>query len=68
VIYLLRSPIGILVFTALAVATDAGLAGLTTNGGSHGLTAILCAYAHNTRTNGQIFAGQRTAPTDRAES
>jgi len=56
-IYTLIAPIGILALTALAVMTDAGRAGLTTNGGAHGLTEILYAFASSKGTNGQTFAG-----------
>src|SRR5262249_9782342 len=49
--------VGILVLTALAVATEAGTAGLTTNGGPHGLTEILYAYTSNMANNGQVFGG-----------
>jgi K+-transporting ATPase ATPase A chain len=43
--------------TAIAVATKAGLAGLTTNTGAHGFTEILYAYASSMANNGQNFAG-----------
>jgi potassium-transporting ATPase potassium-binding subunit len=39
-----------------AAAAPAGLAGLTTNHGPHGLTAILFAYSSNFTNNGQTFA------------
>ena len=41
----------------LALMTDAGLAGLTTNNGAHGFTEILFAYASSMANNGQNFAG-----------
>ena len=37
--------------------TDAGLAGLTTNKGAHGLSEILVAYTTSMANNGQNFAG-----------
>ena len=43
--------------TALAVVTEAGLAGLTTNEGPHGLSEILVAYTSSMANNGQNFAG-----------
>lgn len=56
-IYTLLGPIIVLLFTALAIATAPGLAGLTTNSGAHGLTEILNAYASSMANNGQTFAG-----------
>jgi potassium-transporting ATPase potassium-binding subunit len=56
-LYVLASPLAILVLTALAVATKAGLAGLTTNTGAHGLTEIIFAFASSNANNGQSFAG-----------
>src|SRR5271165_2074616 len=56
-LYLLAGSISILLFTALAVSTKAGLAGLVTNTGTHGFTAILFAYASANANNGQSFAG-----------
>lgn len=56
-LYSLASPACILVLTAIAAATPAGLAGLTTNDGPHGLTSILFAYASAFANNGQNFAG-----------
>jgi len=56
-LYLLAGSISILLFTALAVSTKAGLAGLVTNTGTHGFTAILFAYASANANNGQNFAG-----------
>jgi potassium-transporting ATPase potassium-binding subunit len=43
--------------TAVAVITNSGLAGLTTNSGPHGLTEILYAYTSTFANNGQTFAG-----------
>jgi K+-transporting ATPase ATPase A chain len=56
-LFLLASPVTVLALTAIAVVTQAGLAGLTTNGGPHGLTSILFAYASSFANNGQNFAG-----------
>jgi len=56
-IYTLLASVPILLLTALAVSTDAGLAGLTTNDGAHGLTEILYAYATSVANNGQNMAG-----------
>ncbi|HEY4386726.1 MAG TPA: potassium-transporting ATPase subunit KdpA [Ktedonobacteraceae bacterium] len=56
-IYTLMGPFGVVLFVALAVVTSAGLAGLTTNTGPHGLTEILYAYATSLANNGQNFAG-----------
>ncbi len=56
-IYTLLAPLAILLLTAPAVVTAAGLAGLTTNDGPHGFTAILFAYTSAMANNGQNFAG-----------
>jgi K+-transporting ATPase ATPase A chain len=56
-VYTLIGPIALLLLTALAVVTPAGLAGLTTNHGPHGLTTILFGYSSNFTNNGQTFAG-----------
>lgn len=56
-IYTLIAPIALLLLTAVAVVAPAGLAGLTTNHGPHGLTEILYAYSSNFTNNGQTFAG-----------
>jgi K+-transporting ATPase ATPase A chain len=56
-LYVLAGPCAILPLTAIAVATRAGLAGLTTNTGAHGLTEILFAFASCVANNGQSFAG-----------
>ncbi len=56
-LYILAVPLAILPLTAIAVATKAGLAGLTTNTGAHGLTEIMVAFASCTANNGQSFAG-----------
>jgi K+-transporting ATPase ATPase A chain len=57
VLYALTGPVTILILTAVAIATKAGLAGLTTNAGPHGLTEILFGYASSFANNGQAFAG-----------
>ena len=56
-LYVLAGSISILLFTALAVLTRAGRAGLVTNTGSHGFTEILFAFASANANNGQNFAG-----------
>jgi potassium-transporting ATPase potassium-binding subunit len=56
-VYTLIGPAAALLLTALAVASSAGLAGLTTNSGPHGLTEILYAYTSSFNNNGQTFAG-----------
>jgi len=56
-LYALAGPVVVLVLTAIALVTPAGVAGLTTNGGPHGLTEILYAYTSCFGTNGQTFAG-----------
>jgi len=57
VLYALTGPVTILVLTAIAISTRAGLAGLTTNTGPHGLTEILFGFASSFANNGQAFAG-----------
>ena len=49
-------PLAMLGFTALAVVTDAGLAGLL-NKGPHGFSEVLYAYTSGTANNGSAFAG-----------
>lgn len=56
-LYALASPVAVLLLTAVALVTQAGLAGLTTNGGAHGLTEIFYAYTSAFANNGQNFAG-----------
>jgi K+-transporting ATPase ATPase A chain len=56
-IYTLMGPTFVVLLTALAVVVPAGVAGLTTNTGPHGLTEILNAYASSMANNGQTFAG-----------
>jgi potassium-transporting ATPase potassium-binding subunit len=57
VLYALTGPATILVLTAIAMVTRTGLAGLVTNGGSHGLTEVVFAFASSFGNNGQAFAG-----------
>jgi K+-transporting ATPase ATPase A chain len=57
VLYALTGPVTILILTAIAIATESGLAGLTTNTGPHGLTEILFGFASAFANNGQAFAG-----------
>jgi K+-transporting ATPase ATPase A chain len=57
VVYAIVAPLAILPLTAVALVTRAGLAGLTTNSGPHGLTEILFAYTSSFANNGQAFAG-----------
>ena len=56
-LYILAGSLSILLCTALAVMTKAGLAGLVTNTGTHGFTEILFAYASANANNGQSLAG-----------
>jgi K+-transporting ATPase ATPase A chain len=56
-LYAVIAPMTILPLTALALVTDAGLAGLTTNKGPHGLSEVLVAYTTSMANNGQNFAG-----------
>ncbi|MGV7927475.1 MAG: potassium-transporting ATPase subunit KdpA [Spirochaetota bacterium] len=48
--------ISMIVFSAIAVSTEAGLAGLN-NPSSHGLSEILYAYSSGNGNNGSAFAG-----------
>jgi len=57
VLYALTGPAFILGLTALAASTTAGLAGLSTNSGPHGLTEIVFGFASSFANNGQAFAG-----------
>ncbi|MBV8657400.1 MAG: potassium-transporting ATPase subunit KdpA [Burkholderiales bacterium] len=56
-LYTVIGPGVVLILTAIAVVTPAGLAALTTNGGPHGFTGILFAYTTCFANNGQSFAG-----------
>jgi len=49
-------PLTILVFTAIAVVSPSGIAGIT-NPGPHGFSQILYAYTSATGNNGSAFAG-----------
>jgi len=55
-LYNIAGPLAVLVLTALAVITKAGLAGLTMNDGPHGFTEIIYAYTSAFANNGQNFA------------
>jgi K+-transporting ATPase ATPase A chain len=55
--YALVMPATVTPLAALAVLTEAGLAGLVVNRGPHGLTSILVAYASSFANNGLSFAG-----------
>ena len=55
--YALIMPATVAPLAALAVSTPAGLNALTTNGGAHGFTGILVAYATSFANNGFNFAG-----------
>ena len=56
-LYSVVGALAILVPTAVAVVTDDGLAGLTTNSGAHGLSEISYAFTSAFTNNGQNFAG-----------
>jgi K+-transporting ATPase ATPase A chain len=56
-LYTIAAPLTILPLAAVALVTDAGLAGLTINKGPHGLSEILVAYTMSMANNGQNFAG-----------
>jgi len=56
-LYAVIAPLTILPLAALALVTDAGLVGLTTNRGAHGLSEVLVAYTTSMANNGQNFAG-----------
>ena len=51
------SPAVILPLSALAMTTNAGLAGLSTNHGAHGYTTLLFAFTSCFANNGQTFGG-----------
>jgi K+-transporting ATPase ATPase A chain len=57
VLYSLLTPAVVLVLTGVAIATNAGRAGLVTNNGSRGFTEIIFAYASSMANNGQTMAG-----------
>jgi K+-transporting ATPase ATPase A chain len=56
-LYTIIAPLTVLPLAALALVTDAGLAGLTTNKGAHGVSEILVAYVTSMANNGQNYAG-----------
>ena len=60
---LLVPPMLTLVFTAVACVTDWGKAGLN-NGGPHGLSEMLYAYASATGNNGSAFGGLTATPSN----
>jgi K+-transporting ATPase ATPase A chain len=55
--YTVLTPLVVTVLSALAVAVDAGKAGLVTNSGSRGFTEVMFAYASCMANNGQTLAG-----------
>jgi potassium-transporting ATPase potassium-binding subunit len=57
ILYALLTPAVVLVLTGLAIATNAGRAGLVTNGGTRGFTEVIFAYASSMANNGQNMAG-----------
>lgn len=57
VLYALTGPATILSLTSLGMVTRAGLAGLATNSGPHGLTEVVFGFASSFGNNGQAFAG-----------
>jgi K+-transporting ATPase ATPase A chain len=61
VLGILAPAICILVFTAWAVSSEWGLAGLN-NSGPHGFTEILYAYTSGAANNGSAFAGLTATP------
>jgi K+-transporting ATPase ATPase A chain len=60
---MLVPPMMILVFTAAACVTDWGTAGLN-NGGPHGFSEMLYAYASASGNNGSAFAGLTATPSN----
>jgi K+-transporting ATPase ATPase A chain len=56
-LFSLVTPMAILFPTALALVSNGGLAGLSTNSGPHGFTEILYAYSSCCANNGQAMAG-----------
>jgi len=53
---ILCMPLALLVFTAIAVVVEPGLAGIS-NAGPHGFTEVLYAYTEGVNNNGSAFAG-----------
>jgi potassium-transporting ATPase potassium-binding subunit len=56
VLSILVSSLTILIFSAMAIVSKAGLAGIS-NPGPHGLSQVLYAYASGTGNNGSAFGG-----------
>jgi len=56
-LYALLTPAVVLMLTAVAIATNAGRAGLVTNSGPRGFAEVLFAYASCVANNGQSMAG-----------
>jgi len=56
-LYVLATPMVVLLLTALAVGMPAGRAAVVTNPGTHGFTEILFAYASCMANNGLTMAG-----------
>ena len=56
VLYALLTPAVVLMLTGVALSTNAGRAGLVTNGGAHGFTEVIFAYASSMANNGQNMA------------
>jgi K+-transporting ATPase ATPase A chain len=55
-LYALLTPAVVLPLSAIALVTKAGLAGITTNPGPHGLTEVIFAFASSMANNGQTMA------------
>jgi K+-transporting ATPase ATPase A chain len=55
-LYALLTPAVVLPLSAIALVAKAGLAGITTNPGPHGLTEVIFAYASSMANNGQTMA------------
>jgi len=55
-LYALLTPFVVLTLSAVAIGTDAGRAGLTTNSGPHAMAEVLFAYASNMANNGMTMA------------
>ena len=55
-LYALLTPAVVLPLSAVALVTKAGLAGITTNPGPHGLTEVIFAFASSMANNGQTMA------------
>jgi K+-transporting ATPase ATPase A chain len=55
--YALLVPVVVLLLSALTLSTSAGRAALSTNGGAHGLSEVVFAYASCAANNGMSMAG-----------